>query len=157
MFRENITGTMLPTQQTQWTRYDDKLFESALLNVSENHPNRWEMIADQVPGKSAADVRDHYDALVHDVLAIDSGRVEVPTYSDDSVASGSELSSWDSSNQISFGSKPKHGGDNERKKGTPWTEEEHRYVKDFTSIQFLVFEFRDFILCFGIDDFRGFA
>lgn len=131
MSRENITGKLLPTQQTHWTRYDDKLFERALLNVSESHPNRWEMIAEQVPGKSAVDVRDHYDALVYDVLAIDSGRVEVPTYSDDSVASGGggaggELSPWDSSNQISFGSKPKHGGDNERKKGTPWTEEEHR-------------------------------
>ncbi|XP_061363961.1 transcription factor DIVARICATA [Gastrolobium bilobum] len=124
MFPETST-TRWPTQPaepSEWTRYQDKLFERALLMVPEDQPDRWEKIAEQVPGKSAAEVRDHYDALVHDVFEIDSGRVEVPNYTDD-FAGG--LSSWDSANQISFGSKSKHG-DNERKKGTPWTEEEHR-------------------------------
>jgi len=134
--------TRWPTQPTQWTRDHDKLFERALLLVPEDLPDRWEKIAEQVPGKSAAEIRDHYEALVHDILEIDSGRVEVPSYSDESAVSGGGLAEWDSSNQISFGSKPRHGGDNERKKGTPWTEEEHRYIKilkDFTSIQFRFF------------------
>ncbi|XP_027367018.1 transcription factor DIVARICATA-like [Abrus precatorius] len=127
MFQES-SATRWPTQPlhpTQWTRYHDKLFERALLIVPEDQPDRWEKIAEQVPGKSAAEVREHYEALVHDVFEIDSGRVEVPSYVDDSAVSSGGVSSWDSSNQISFGSKPRHG-DNERKKGTPWTEEEHR-------------------------------
>jgi hypothetical protein len=78
-------------------------------------------------------VKEHYDILVHDVLAIDSGRVELPTYRDD------ESVSWESSGgddggmvaagappsgQICFGGKGKQ--DTERKKGTPWTEDEHK-------------------------------
>jgi SHAQKYF class myb-like DNA-binding protein len=118
--------TRWPSHPTQWTREDDKLFERALLIVPEDLPNRWENIAEQVPGKSVVEVRDHYEDLVHDVLEIDSGRVEVPSYPDDlAVSGGGGLSDWDSSNQISFGSKTRHS-DNERKKGTPWTEEEHR-------------------------------
>ncbi|XP_020212063.1 transcription factor SRM1 [Cajanus cajan] len=128
MFPET-SATRWPTHPTQWTRFHDKLFERALLAVPEDMPDRWQKIADQVPGKSAAEVRDHYDALVHDVFEIDSGRVEVPSYVDDSPprapTAAAGTSSWDSANQISFGSKPKQG-DNERKKGTPWTEEEHR-------------------------------
>lgn len=130
MFQESSVATRWPTQQpSQWTRYHDKLFERALLVVPEDLPDRWERIADQVPGKSPAEVREHYEALVHDVFEIDSGRVEVPSYVDDSVAppsgGGAGISTWDNANQISFGSKPRQS-DNERKKGTPWTEEEHR-------------------------------
>ncbi|KAL1343065.1 hypothetical protein HN51_029513 [Arachis hypogaea] len=118
-------------RMNHWTREQDKVFERALLFVPEDLPDRWDKIAEQVPGKSAVDVRDRYEALVRDVYEIDSGRVEVPSYSDDSAGSGGGggggggLSSWDSANQISFGSKPRNS-DNERKKGTPWTEEEHR-------------------------------
>ncbi|CAL0320828.1 unnamed protein product [Lupinus luteus] len=120
--------TRWPSQPSRWTHNQDKLFERALLVVPEDAPNRWEKIAEQVPGKSAAEVKVHYDDLVHDLFEIESGRVSVPEYTDETaVAAGGSgrLSSWDSSNQISFGSKPKHG-DNEKKKGTPWTEEEHR-------------------------------
>ncbi|MCI40350.1 transcription factor DIVARICATA-like, partial [Trifolium medium] len=78
--------TRWPTQPTQWTREDDKLFERALLMVPEDLPNRWEKIAEQVPGKSVAEVRDHYEDLVHDVLEIELGRVEVPSYPDDLAA-----------------------------------------------------------------------
>lgn len=120
MFQDTTVATRWPTQ---WNRYQDKLFERALLVVPADTPDRWEKVSEHVPGKSAAEVKDHYEALVHDVFEIDSGRVEVPNYTDE----GGGLPSWDSDNQISFGSKPKHG-DNERKKGTPWTEEEHRYV-----------------------------
>ncbi|XP_022731764.1 transcription factor DIVARICATA-like [Durio zibethinus] len=108
---------------TQWTRLEDKLFEQALVEFPEGTSDRWEKIADRVPGKSSAEVKQHYDMLLFDVYEIDAGRVEIPRYSDDlSVLP----SSWDSDNQISFNSKSKLQGDNERKKGTPWTEEEHK-------------------------------
>ncbi|CAL0316449.1 unnamed protein product [Lupinus luteus] len=120
MFQDSTTmPTRWPTHPSRWTHHQDKLFERALVVVPENTPERWEKIAVKVPGKSAAEVKEHYDDLVHDVFEIDSGRIAVPEYTDES------SSACDSSNQISFMSKRKHG-ENERKKGTPWTEEEHR-------------------------------
>ncbi|KAJ7974877.1 Transcription factor DIVARICATA [Quillaja saponaria] len=107
---------------TQWTRYQDKLFEQALVVVPEESPDRWLKIAEQIPGKSPEELKGHYEDLVHDVFEIESGRVEVPSYTDESAA---DLSGWDSENQISFGSKSKQS-ESERKKGTPWTAEEHR-------------------------------
>ncbi|CAN4105856.1 unnamed protein product [Withania somnifera] len=61
----------------------------------------------------------HYDDLVHDVFEIDSGRVELPSYNDDDPVE------MEGDCQISFGSNKKNG-EIERKKGTPWTEKEHR-------------------------------
>ncbi|KAF5729399.1 hypothetical protein HS088_TW21G01564 [Tripterygium wilfordii] len=112
----------LPPPPTQWTRIEDKLFEQALVEYPEELPDRWQKIADHVPGKNCQQVKEHYEVLVHDVLQIDSGRVDLPSYADDS----DELENWQPELQhhISFGSpKPKEG---ERKKGTPWTEEEHK-------------------------------
>jgi hypothetical protein len=97
------------------------MFEQALVLFPEGSPNRWERIADQLH-KSAGEVREHYEVLVHDVFEIDSGRVDVPDYMDDSAAAAA---GWDSAGQISFGSKH---GESERKRGTPWTENEHKYV-----------------------------
>ncbi|XP_057978858.1 transcription factor SRM1 [Malania oleifera] len=124
MFQGNLwaaAGESAPTQSL-WTRSEDKLFERALVLFPEESPDRWVRIAANLPGKSPAEVKEHYEALLHDVNEIEAGRVELPRYSD-------ELSPvWDSpagATQISFGAKPKHA-DVERKKGTPWTEEEHR-------------------------------
>ncbi|CAI9091382.1 OLC1v1026403C1 [Oldenlandia corymbosa var. corymbosa] len=107
-----------------WTKYEDKLFEKALVEFPEGEVDRWQKIAAVLCGKTPDDVRAHYEALVHDVSEIDSGRVELPTYAD-------EAFGWEQpgsrTSQISFGSsgKTKHG-ETERKKGNPWTEEEHR-------------------------------
>ncbi|KAL8162052.1 hypothetical protein V2J09_013541 [Rumex salicifolius] len=110
-----------------WSRVEDKLFEEALVKFTdEEDPQRWRKIAGEIPGKSPADIRVHYEALVHDIREIDSGRVELPVYSD---RSSNWLREPDSpmSSQISFGSGNKQKqSDGERKKGTPWTEEEHR-------------------------------
>lgn len=123
MFHDSTTAAVAAApwlSQTQWTREQDKLFERALLMFPEDWPDRWERIAEKVPGKSATEVQERYEELVHDVGEIDAGRVQVPAYPE--TAEGS--SGWDPPNQISFCSKR----DSERKKGTPWTEEEHRYV-----------------------------
>ncbi|KAH7854510.1 hypothetical protein Vadar_014642 [Vaccinium darrowii] len=108
--------------ESAWTKYEDKEFERALVVFPEEIADRWEKIAERIPGKSAGEVRAHYEALVQDVYEIDSGRVELPSYPDESALG------WDAeTSQISFGSggKNRHG-EVERKKGTPWTEEEHR-------------------------------
>ncbi|KAE8674916.1 Transcription factor DIVARICATA [Hibiscus syriacus] len=108
---------------TNWAFFEDKIFERSLVAFPEGTPDRWQMIAALIPGRSAEEIKQHFDMLVHDVHEIDAGRVQVPNYADDSVMSDSEL---DSNNQIYFGSKSKQQGDSERKKGTPWTEEEHK-------------------------------
>jgi len=114
--------------ESTWSRYEDKLFEDALVMFPEDVIGRWQKIAASVPGKTAEEVRNHYELLVHDLVLIDSGRVELPSYADDGVGENDEMYvSWDNelrASQISFGGvKNKEG---ERKKGTPWTEEEHR-------------------------------
>ncbi|KAK9029340.1 hypothetical protein V6N11_026459 [Hibiscus sabdariffa] len=108
---------------TKWTFVEDKIFEQCLVLFPEGTPDRWQRIAARVPGRSGEEIRQHFDMLVHDVCEIDAGRVRIPNYADGSVMSDSEL---DSNNQINFGSKSKQQGDGERKKGTPWTEEEHK-------------------------------
>ncbi|CAK7331955.1 unnamed protein product [Dovyalis caffra] len=102
-----------------WSRLEDKQFEKALVLFPEETPNRWEKIASYVPGKSWREVRKRYEDLVHDVLEIDSGRVEVPSYYQDELWGESSLGR-------AAESKGKEREHTERRKGNPWTEEEHR-------------------------------
>ncbi|KAI8539655.1 hypothetical protein RHMOL_Rhmol09G0199800 [Rhododendron molle] len=116
------------TQSSAWTRPEDKAFEHALVVFPDGTSDRWRRIADQLPGKSPEEVRAHYEALVDDVFEIDSGRVELPSYSDESdVGSGWEEGE-SAASQISFGGTGvrRKRCEFDRKKGTPWTEEEHR-------------------------------
>ncbi|KAL2249319.1 UNVERIFIED_CONTAM: Transcription factor SRM1 [Sesamum indicum] len=111
-----------------WSRQEDKIFEKALVEFPEGIDHRWRRIAEFLPGKSPDEVRLHYETLLHDIAEIDSGRVELPSYSDESAPLG-----WDqharprTPGQISFGggNRSRHS-EVERKKGTPWTEDEHR-------------------------------
>lgn len=102
-----------------WSRAQDKQFESALVSFPEETPNRWENIASRVPGKSVLQVEKHFQDLVDDINAIESGLVELPCYTDDYLLDNSS---------ISFGSNKSHNKAEtaERRKGTPWTEEEHK-------------------------------
>ncbi|KAM3345394.1 transcription factor SRM1 [Capsicum galapagoense] len=105
-----------------WSRNDDKLFENALVLYPENIADRFQLIADYVPGKSIDDIMAHYDDLVHDVFEIDSGRIEFPGYTDDDL--GRVELEGDSGRVELEGDSGRVSA--ERKKGTPWTEEEHR-------------------------------
>lgn len=117
------------TQSTSlaWTRAEDKVFEQALVIFPEGSADRWQQIANQLPGKSPEEVRSHYEALVDDVYEIDSGRVELPSYSDESECGSGWEEGESSGSQISFGAGVRRKRcEFDRKKGTPWTEEEHR-------------------------------
>ncbi|XP_061362874.1 transcription factor DIVARICATA-like [Gastrolobium bilobum] len=96
---------------THWTREQDTAFEDALVIFPEDlpEPERWEKLAALVPGKSPAEVREHYRVLVHDLMEIEAGRVPLPLYSDDL-----------SPVQV------KNNSGTHRKKGVAWTEEEHK-------------------------------
>ncbi|KAL3649931.1 hypothetical protein CASFOL_006334 [Castilleja foliolosa] len=111
--------------EASWSRQEDKIFEKALIDFPEGFDDRWLRIAGLLPGKSPEEVRAHYEALLYDVAEIDSGRVELPCYPDETAPLG-----WDDRSrlpaQISFGSNRTRHSEVERKKGTPWTEDEHR-------------------------------
>ncbi|XP_065865797.1 transcription factor SRM1-like [Euphorbia lathyris] len=110
-----------------WSRIEDKQFERALVVYPEGTPDRWHKISGQVPGKSWMEVKKHYEDLVYDVREIDSGRVELPSYEEDELNScgwGSGTESGPS--RVWFGGKGKEKETTERRKGVPWTEEEHR-------------------------------
>ncbi|XP_030956348.1 transcription factor SRM1-like [Quercus robur] len=117
----NISNQSSIGDSSSWSRVQDKLFEEAIVVFPEGTQDRWEKIATQVLGKSPLEVRRHYEVLVHDLLEIDSGRVELPCYEDEfnSVGQGSEYSEG----SVDFGSKAK---ETQRRRGVPWTEEEHR-------------------------------
>ncbi|PKU86951.1 Protein RADIALIS-like 6 [Dendrobium catenatum] len=63
-----------------WTSEQNKLFERALAVYDEETPERWEKVASAVGGKSAEEVKIHYELLVEDLKHIESGSVPLPNY-----------------------------------------------------------------------------
>merc|ERR1719263_241937 len=101
----------------RWSLAEEKSFERFLAE-SFDRKDRFEEIALRMPTKSVEQVRQHYLQLVEDVKNIEAGRVPLPNYPDNgnTSTSGSKKSG-------------KAGGKDQpsdRKKGIPWTEEEHR-------------------------------
>lgn len=98
----------------EWTRDDDKRFEIALVEFSDD----FQKLAASL-NKPVEEVIKYYEASVHDVELIESGRAVVPDYVDYlSLTEARQISSSQSKNR-----------ENKRKKGNPWSEEEHRLVK----------------------------
>ncbi|KAK3138639.1 hypothetical protein QOZ80_5AG0371460 [Eleusine coracana subsp. coracana] len=95
-----------------WSKAEDKVFESALVTFPEQVPNRWALVASRLPGRTPQEAWDHYQALIADVDLIERGMVEVPD-------------AWDDEGRAAAGAGRGRGGD-ERRRGVPWTEEEHR-------------------------------
>ncbi|KAK1439150.1 hypothetical protein QVD17_04965 [Tagetes erecta] len=65
---------------TTWTPKQNKLFEKALAVYDRDTPDRWQKIARAVGGKSAEEVKRHYEVLVEDLRHIESGNVPFPNY-----------------------------------------------------------------------------
>uniref|UniRef100_A0A7N0TXY7 Uncharacterized protein n=1 Tax=Kalanchoe fedtschenkoi TaxID=63787 RepID=A0A7N0TXY7_KALFE len=65
---------------SSWTAKQNKLFEKALASYDKETPDRWHNIAQAVGGKSAEEVKRHYDLLVLDLMHIESGHVPMPNY-----------------------------------------------------------------------------
>ncbi|KAL7082726.1 hypothetical protein ACP275_14G119800 [Erythranthe tilingii] len=64
-----------------WTVQENKLFEKALARFDRDTPDRWQNVAAAVgAGKSADEVKRHYDILMEDLRRIESGRVPLPNY-----------------------------------------------------------------------------
>ncbi|KAJ4828242.1 hypothetical protein Tsubulata_036310 [Turnera subulata] len=111
------------SQSTEWTKEENKKFERALALFDEHEPDRWLKVA-SMTGKSVFDVMKQYKELEDDVIEIEAGRVPVPGYL-------SSPFSWEQIDDNSFPTYRKRplsvkSSDQQRKKGVPWTEEEHR-------------------------------
>jgi SHAQKYF class myb-like DNA-binding protein len=107
----------------EWSREENKAFERALAMVDEATPDRWYKVAEMIPGRSVSDVIAQYQELVADVNNIEAGLVPVPGYLASSLT-------FDLMGSPGFDNVRKRGRsssiDQERRKGVPWTEEEHR-------------------------------
>ncbi|GFP80575.1 transcription factor divaricata [Phtheirospermum japonicum] len=138
----NINNNNNSSMSTRrWTAAENKAFENALAVFDENTPDRWHKVAAMVPGKTVGDVIRQYKELEDDVTSIEAGLVPVPGYATSSSLSSPFTLEWGSTHAYAAygGFKQSYGGrklssspsvrpssDQERKKGVPWTEEEHK-------------------------------
>ncbi|CAH9103393.1 unnamed protein product [Cuscuta europaea] len=123
----------------KWTREENKRFEDALALFDKETPDRWYNVASMIPGKTVNDVMRQYRELVSDIIDIESGLVPVPE--EYSAANSFTLEWVEDEYQGYYGhhaqrqffgpggkrsSSSSRSSDHDRKKGVPWTEEEHR-------------------------------
>ncbi|KAG0468109.1 hypothetical protein HPP92_017437 [Vanilla planifolia] len=113
-----------------WSQQENKLFENALAHFDEHTPNRWEKVAAMIPGKTVDDVKNHYEVLKEDVSCIEAGLIPFPGYSSSSFTLDWE-SDDDGLKQAAYVAGSKRScatklSEHERKKGVPWSEEEHK-------------------------------
>ncbi|XAR50857.1 hypothetical protein NMG60_11005308 [Bertholletia excelsa] len=126
------------SNETKWTPQENKRFENALALFDKDTPDRWHNVAAMIPGKTVGDVIRRYRELEEDVSDIEAGLIPIPGYNSSSFtlewASSSTSTitrqGYDPLKQF-YGLSGKRGSaprslDHERKKGVPWTEEEHR-------------------------------
>lgn len=120
----NSSYLMQDCKSTIWTKEENKKFESALALYDKDTPDRWIKIADMIPGKSVLDVMKQYQNLVADISDIEAGLVPLPGY----LASSCTLEWMKNGEFNGFKKRPMvcRSPDQEKKKGVPWTEEEHR-------------------------------
>lgn len=112
-------------KNTKWTNEQNKLFESALAIFDTETPDRWSNVASFIPGKSEIDVKKQYEKLKADINEIEAGLVPDPGY----LASSFKLELVEDHHNLGiFRKRPSkfRSFDHERRKGVPWTEEEHR-------------------------------
>nr|BAU71549.1 DIVARICATA-like MYB transcription factor [Torenia fournieri] len=118
---------------TPWTHEENKRFENALALFDKDTPDRWLNVASMIPGKTVDDVVKQYRELVEDVSDIEAGLIPVPGYANNYSFTLEWIDSYGYGGlKQLYGGNNKRSGpttrscDHERKKGVPWTEEEHR-------------------------------
>ncbi|CAI9780098.1 unnamed protein product [Fraxinus pennsylvanica] len=114
---------------TKWTPEENKRFENALALFDKDTPDRWYNVAAMIPGKTVSDVIKHYMELVEDVSDIEAGLIPIPGYTNSSFTlDWVNSQGYDGLKQGVACSRNSstRSSEHERKKGVPWTQEEHR-------------------------------
>ncbi|KAL2317517.1 hypothetical protein Fmac_031393 [Flemingia macrophylla] len=125
----NTTWLVEDSRSTKWTPEENKLFENALAVYDKETPDRWHKVAEMIPGKSVVDVIRQYKELEVDVNNIEAGLIPVPGYSTATspfTLNWVNTSSYDGFKVSGKRSSSVRPHEHERKKGVPWTEEEHK-------------------------------
>eukprot|EP00898_Chlorokybus_atmophyticus_P005144 jgi/Chlat1/5630/Chrsp369S05413 len=124
---------------------DLKKFEEALAQVDENDAGRWEKVAALVPQMTPAEVQREYDRLCEDVQVLETGNVPMADFRETTAStpvamvarpltpSGTPMTATPVDDALlahgmSADRPPTANGRlaQERRKGVPWTEEEHK-------------------------------
>lgn len=129
-------------KSTIWTPTENKLFENALAKFDKDTPDRWHRVAEMVPGKTVADVMRQYKELEDDVSSIEAGFYPKYGYNNSNSNNCGFTLEWGNNQGFDQCKSPPYGGggglrspvavvagrpvEHERKKGVPWTEEEHK-------------------------------
>ncbi|GKV42827.1 hypothetical protein SLE2022_043730 [Rubroshorea leprosula] len=83
------SGSLQSRDAGSWTPKQNKLFEKALALYDKDTPDRWQNVAKAVGGKTAEEVKRHYEILIEDLKHIEAGRIPIPNYkSSDSSING---------------------------------------------------------------------
>ncbi|RVW15947.1 Transcription factor DIVARICATA [Vitis vinifera] len=130
-YLQNSNWLFSESNGTKWTHEENKLFENALALHDKDTPDRWLKVAAMIPGKTVEDVIKQYKDLEDDISDIEAGLIPIPGYSTSSFKlEWNNNQGFDGLKQFYFpGGKrgsATRSTDQERKKGVPWTEEEHR-------------------------------
>ncbi|XP_021895666.1 transcription factor DIVARICATA [Carica papaya] len=131
-YLQNSNWLFQESKGARWTPEENKRFENALAFYDKDTPDRWVKVAAMIPGKTVGDVIKQYRELEEDVSDIEAGLIPIPGYTTDSfkLELVSSNHGFDGLGQFySPGGRRATGirpSDQERKKGVPWTEEEHR-------------------------------
>ncbi|KAM0060382.1 putative transcription factor MYB/SANT family [Helianthus debilis subsp. tardiflorus] len=141
------SGTIMSSSKV-WSKEEDKAFENAIAtHWNGDSKQQWNKIASLVPTKTIPELKQHYQLLVEDVDDIEGGLIPIPKYLGEESSSSStkdsnqhgsnsnRRSSCNYANGLSGfahdstgqgGGKGNSKAEQERRKGIPWTEEEHR-------------------------------
>ncbi|XP_042956439.1 transcription factor DIVARICATA isoform X2 [Carya illinoinensis] len=129
----NANWLLEESKSTKWTPAENKMFENALAVYDKESPDRWPKVAAMIPGKTVSDVMRQYEELVADINNIEAGLVTIPGYAASPFTlDGVNSNVYDGFRQ-SYGiggkrSSSARSAEQERKKGVPWTEEEHKLI-----------------------------
>nr|AFH03060.1 R2R3-MYB transcription factor MYB8 [Epimedium sagittatum] len=126
-YHSNTNWLLEQSKTAKWTHEENKLFETALAICDKETPDRWQKVAEMIPGKTVSDVIKQYKELEDDVSDIEAGLVPIPGYTTsftlDWMNNQTFGQSFDANGKRSSSGRPT---EQERKKGVPWTEDEHK-------------------------------